>query len=156
MVELSKTYLDNIEKRESFGIVYQMLPKVFEWNEILWREEQYWLKMNDIENKIENFFSQKYCPTFRIWASKLSNRRYSEKHYFWNWNYFEKDFFEKISSYLMKKELDQYHFFKEFTTYIEDCERKLKEIKNVDIRERYWLHIQNIFSSFCPIFFSGI
>lgn len=35
-IQLSQTYVNNIEKRNRFSISYEILPKIFEWNEVFW------------------------------------------------------------------------------------------------------------------------
>lgn len=39
-VQLAQVYINNIEKRDRFSIGYEILPKVFKWNEILWEKQQ--------------------------------------------------------------------------------------------------------------------
>lgn len=155
-IELSQTYVNNIEKRDRFLIGDEILAKVFEWNEVFWNEQQFWLKSYDTEKRIQNFFSQKHFPTFNNWALKLYKRTNSKREYFWNWHYFGGEFFQAIVKALLKDGHGPYQLFLSFKKHIEESEKKLDKIKNEKEKKKFWNYITNLFTSFCPIFFNEI
>ena len=117
-IQLSQTYVNNIEKRDRFSIGYEILPKIFEWNEILWNEQQLWLKGYDTEKRIQNLISQKNFPTFRNWILKFYNKINSKRDRFWNWHYFGGEFFQAIIKALLKD--GPYQLFLSFKKHIEE------------------------------------
>ncbi len=155
-VQLAQNYANNIEKRDRFSVGYEILPEAFEWNETLWNEEQLWLKSFDTEKRIQNFFSQKYFPTFRDWTLKLFKKVNLEREHFWNWHYFGGEFFQVIIKALLKDGHGPYQLFSAFKKYIEESERKLGKIEDEKKREAYWHYITGLFASFCPTFFNEI
>ena len=155
-VQLAQVYANNIEKRDRFSVGYEILPKAFEWNEILWDKKQLWLKTYDTEKRIQNFFSQKHFPTFRDWALKFCKKLNSESERFWNWHYFSREFFQAIIKTLLKDEHGSYQLFTSFKKHIEESEKKLEKITNDKEKEKYWCYISGLFSSFCPTFFNEI
>jgi len=116
-IQLSQTYVNNIEKRDRFSIGYEILPKIFEWNEILWNEQQLWLGEYDTEKRIQNLISQKYFPTFRNWILKLYNKINSKRDRFWNWHYFGGEFFQAIIKVLFKDGHGPYQLFSSLKTH---------------------------------------
>ncbi len=150
-VELSHTYVENIEKRDVFSIS-EILPKVFAWNEIFWNE-QHFLKSHGTEKRIQNFFSQKDFPTFRNWALKIYKKTYSKRDPFWNWNYFGREFFQAITKTLLKDVYGPYELFPAFKVHIDETMEKLNKIKDEKEKQKYDSYITGLFARFCPIFF---
>ncbi len=150
-VQLAQTYAFNIEKRDRFATGYDILPKVFEWN-----EQQLWLKGYDTEKKIESFFSQKHFPTFRTWALKLYKKTNSKRERFWNWHYFGGEFFQAIIKALLKDGHGPYQLFSSFKKHIEESLEKLNKIKDEEEKKKYDHYITGLFASFCPTFFNEI
>lgn len=152
--QLSQTYINNIDKRDRFSIGYDILPKIFEWNEILWNEQRLWLKGYDTEKKIQNLISQKYFPTFRNWALKIHKKFNSKRERFWNWHYFGGEFFQAIIKALLKD--GPYQLFSSFKKHIEESVEKLNKIEDEEEKRKYDYYITGLFASFCPTFFSEI
>lgn len=155
-VQLAQVYANNIEKRVRFSIGYEILPKIFEWNEILWNKQQLWLKTYDIEKRIQDFFSQKHFPTFRAWTLNFYKRLNSKNERFWNWHYFGGEFFQVVIKTLLKDGHGPYQLFSSFKKHIEESEKKLEKITDEKVKEKYWHYITGLFSSFCPTFFNEI
>ena len=155
-VQLAQVYINNIEKRDRFSIGYEILPKVFEWNEILWNKQHLSLKTYDTEKRIQNLFFQKYFPTFRKWALKISKKHNLESEHFWNWHYFGGEFFQAIVKILLKDGHGPYQLFSSFKKHIDESEKKLEKITDEKEKEEYWHYITGLFASFCPTFFSEI
>lgn len=155
-VQLAQTYAFNIENRDRFSAGYDILPKVFEWNEIFWNEQQLWLKGYDTEKKIEKFFSQKHFPTFRAWALKLYKKTNSKREHFWNWHYFGGEFFQAIIKALLKDGHGPYQLFSSFKKHIEESLEKLNKIEDEKEKKKYDYYIIGLFASFCPTFFNEI
>jgi len=155
-IQLSQTYINNIEKRDRFSIGYEILPKIFEWNEILWNEESSWLKGYDTEKRIQNFFSQKHFPTFKSWALKIHKKVNSKRDRFWNWHYFRGEFFKAIIKALLKDGHGPYHLFSAFKKHIEESMEKLNKIKDKKEKDKYDHYITGLFACFCPTFFDEI
>lgn len=155
-VHLAQTYANNIEKCDRFSIGYEILPKVFEWNEAFWNEQQLWLKGHDTEKRIQSFFSQKYFPTFRGWALKLYKKTNAKRERFWNWHYFGGEFFQAIIKVLLKDGYGPYQFFSSFKKHIEESEKKVDKIEDEKEKERFWHYVTGLFASFCPTFFNEI
>ena len=155
-VQLSQTYINNIEKRDRFSIGYDILPKIFEWNEFFWNEQQLWLKGYDTEKKIQSFISQKHFPTFRNWALKLYKKTNTKRERFWNWHYFGGEFFQAIIKILLKDGHGSYQLFFSFKKHIEESEKKLEKIIDEKEKEKYWHYVTGLFASFCPTFFNEI
>lgn len=155
-IQLAQTYASNLEKRERFSVGYEILPKIFEWHESLWNQEQLWLNNFDIEKRIQDIFSQKYFPTFRDWALRLLKWKNSSRDRFWNWHYFGGDFFQVIVKVLLKDGHGPYQLFSSFKKHIDECEQKLDKIEDEKSKERYWNYITGLFASFCPTFFNEI
>lgn len=155
-IELSQTYVNNIEKRDRFSIGYEILPKVFEWNELFWNGQLLWLKSYDTEERIQNFISQKYFPTFRTWALNIYKKTNSKRDDFWNWHYFGGEFFQAIIKALLKDGHGPYQLFSSFKKHVEESKKKLDKIKDAKEKEKYWQYVTGLFASFCPTFFNEI
>jgi len=155
-IQLSQTYVNNIEKRNYFSIGYEILPKVLEWNEKLWAGEKLWLKSYDTEKKIQNFISQKHLPTFRSWALKIYKKTKSKGDRFWNWHYFGGDFFKAIITALLKDGHGPYQLFSSFKKHINESMEKLDKIKGKKEKQKYNRYIRGLFANFCPTFFNEI
>ncbi len=126
-IELSQTYVNNIEKRDRFSIGYEILPKVFEWNEIFWNKQQLRLKSYDAEKRIQD------------------------------WHYFGGEFFQAIIKALLKDGHGTHHLFSSFKKHVEESEKKLDKIEDKKEKEKYWHYITTgLFASFCPTFFNEI
>jgi hypothetical protein len=155
-IQLSQTYVNNIEKRDRFSIGYEILPKIFEWHEKLWGGERLWLKSYDTEKRIQNFFSQKYFPTFRSWALKIYKKTNSKRDRFWNWHYFGGEFFQAVIKSLLKDGHGPYQLFSSFKKHTEESLEKLNKIKDGEEKKKYDHYITGLFASFCPTFFNEI
>jgi len=155
-IQLSQTYVSNIEKRGRSSVGYEILPKIFEWNEALWDEQQLWLKCYHTEKRIQSLFLQKHLPTFSAWALKMYKKINSRRDNFWNWHYFRNDFFQAIIKTLLKDEHCPYQLFESFRKHIEDYDKKLGKDKISDENKKYFNCIKGFFASFCPTFFSKI
>ena len=156
VIQLSQTYVNNIEKRDRFSIGYEILPKVLEWNEKLWAGEKLWLKSYDTENRIQNLISQKHLPTFRSWALKIYKKTNSKRDRFWNWHYFGGEFFQAITKTLLKDGHGPYQLFLSFKKHIDESMEKLNKIEDEKEKQKYDRYITGLFASFCPSFFSEI
>jgi len=155
-IQLSQTYVNNIEKRDRFSIGYEILPKVLEWHEKLWAGEKLWLKSYDTEKRIQNFFSQKHFPTFRAWALKIYKKTNSKRDRFWNWHYFGGEFFKAIITVLLKDGHGPYQLFSAFKKHVDESMEKLNKIEDEKEKQKYDHYITGLFASFCPTFFSEI
>lgn len=155
-VQLAQVYIGNIEKRDRFTVGYEILPKVFEWNEILWNKQRLWLMTYNNEKKIRDVLSQKQFLAFRDWAVKIYKKLNSHSERFWNWHYFGREFFQVITKTLLKDGYGPHQLFESFAKHVEECEKKLEKITDEKERETYWHYITGLFSSFCPVFFSEI
>ncbi len=155
-VQLAQVYANNIEKRDRFSIGYEILPKVFEWNEFFWNEQQIWLKGYDTEKKIQSFISQKHFPTFRNWVLKLYKKTNSKRERFWNWHYFGGEFFQAIIKTLLKDGHGPYQLFSSFKKHVEESVEKLNKIKDEEEKKKYDHRVTGLFASFCPTFFNEI
>jgi len=155
-IQLSQTYVNNIDKRDRFSIGYEILPKIFEWHEKLWNGEKLWLKSYDTEKRIQDFFSQKYLPTFRSWALKIYKKTNSKRDRFWNWHYFGGEFFQVVIKSLLKDGHGPYQLFSSFKKHTEESLEKLNKIKDEEEKKKYDHYITGLFASFCPTFFNEI
>lgn len=155
-VSLTQAYQKNLEKRDRFSIGYEILPKVFEWNEMFWNGQRLWLKSYDTEKRIQNFISQKYFPTFRTWALNIYKKTNSKRDHFWNWHYFSREFFQAIIKILLKDGHSPYQLFSSFKKHVEESEKKLDKIEDKKEKEKYWHYVTGLFASFCPTFFNEI
>lgn len=155
-VQLAQNYISNIEKRDRFSIGYEILPKVFEWNELLWNKQNILLKSYGKEERIQNFISQEYFPTFRTYALNVYKKTNSKIDNFWNWHYFGGEFFKEIIKVLLKDGHGPYQLFLSFKKHIEESKKKLDKIEDVKEKEKYWQYTTGLFSNFCPTFFNEI
>lgn len=155
-VSLAQIYAKNIDNRDSFSIEYEILPKILEWNQILWSKHQIWLKTYDNEKKIQNFFSQKYFPTFSDLTLKIYKKLNSKNERYWNWHYFGGDFFQIVTKKLLSSPQGSYQLFSTLKEHVGESEKKLDTIADSDEKEKYWRYITDLFSSFCKIFFNEI
>lgn len=156
VIELSKAYLSNIENRNLFSVSQEILPKVLEWNEILWNEEQYWLTSYALEKKVENIFSHKYFLPFRKWGLNFIRRIYKEKDYFWNWSYFDREFLPSILKVSLNDGHAPFEFFRTLKNHLDESEVKLDKITDGDKKERYWNYMKGLLGNFCIAFFENI
>ncbi len=155
-VSLAQIYTKNIDNRDSFSIEYEILPKILEWNQILWSNHQLWLKAYDNEKKIQNFFSQKYFPTFSDLTLKIYKKLNSKNERYWNWHYFGGDFFQIVTKKLLSSPQGSYQLFTALKEHISESEKKLDTIADSDEKKKYWRYITDLFSSFCNTFFNEI
>ncbi|OGC21941.1 hypothetical protein A2310_03985 [candidate division WOR-1 bacterium RIFOXYB2_FULL_37_13] len=155
-VKLAKTYANNIENRDRSSMGYEILPKVFEWKEVLWNEQQLRQKSCDTEKRIQSFFSQKHFPTFRNGALKLYKAVNLKRERFGYWYYFGGNFFQAIVKVLLKDRDSSYQLFSSFRKHVEESEKKLDKIEAEKEKEKYCHYVASLFSSFCPTFFDEI
>ncbi len=156
-VRLAQTYVKNIDNRDSFSIGYEILPKVLEWNQILWSKHQLWLKAYDMEKKVQRFFSKKYFPAFIRDLVLETYRRYNFKNErYWNWHYFGGEFFQTVVKKLIKDTHGSYEFFSAFNKHISENERRLDTAIDKIEKDKHWRYITDSFASFTPIFFNEI
>lgn len=155
-VQLSKTYVRNIEKRDPFSIGNEVLPKVFEWNEIFWNEQQLKIKGYNTEKRIQEIISQKYLPTFRLLVLNIYKKTNSKRERLWNWFYFGGEFFQASIKILIKDVNEPYQLFSSFKKHIEESEKRLDRIDDEKEKEKYQHYITQLFASFCPTFFNEI
>jgi len=155
-IQLSQTYVNNIDKRDRFSMGYEVLPKIFEWNEKLWSGEKLWLKSYDTEKRIQKIFPQKHFPTFRSWALKIYKKTNSKRDRFWNWHYFGGEFFKAIITALLKDGHGPYQLFSAFKKHVDESMEKLNKIEDKKEKQEYDHYITGLFASFCPTFFSEI
>ena len=156
-VQLAQTYVKNIEKRDQFSVGYDVLPKILELSEVFWNEHQFYLKRYDIEEKIQKFVSHKYFPKFlKKLILNTHKKIIFKKDYFWNWDYFNKEFFQAIIKKLLQNRHNSYEIFSSFKKHIKKSEKKLEKIENEDDKERYWGYLKDLFSNFCQAFFNEI
>lgn len=152
-IQLAETYVNNIQKRDLWSIGNTILPKVFEWNEILWKRQQFRKKTDNTEKKILNFFPQKHFFYLRDLTLKIYKKWNSENNNFWNWQYFGREFFQKIIMILLQ---DPYPLFSSYKEYIEEIEKRLEKITNEKEKEEYWRYINSLFTTFCPTLFDKV
>ena len=155
-IQLAQTYVHNVDKRDGFLVSYEILPKVFEWNEKLWSEQQAWSKNYKLEKRIQNFFPQKYFTAVGSWLLKMYKKINPYKDHFWKWNYFGADFFKELVKVLLKDRHNPYQLFLSFKTHAEESVNKLNKIEDKKEKQEYDRYITGLFSSFCPIFFSEV
>ncbi|MDA0691604.1 MAG: hypothetical protein O3C58_07020 [Nitrospinae bacterium] len=155
-IQLSQAYLENIEKRDSFSIGNEILPKVFEWNEMFWNEERLWLTSYGTEKGIKNFFSQKHLLSFIKWTLDIFKKKNPNRIPFWNWHYFGREFFQAVIKSLLKDNHGPYQLFTCFKKHIEECEKLLNKIEDENEKEKYFDFIKGLFASFCPTLFNEI
>lgn len=153
-IQLSQTYVSNIDKRDRFSIGFEILPKILEWNEILWNKEQSWLTTYDWDKKIKKIFSEKNFPTFQKIALHIFKRIYKIEDSFWNWNYFEQEFFKNVIVILLNN--DHYQLLTHFKKHIDECENKLGKIDLEKEKQKYWYYIKGVFKVFCTNYFDNI
>jgi hypothetical protein len=153
-IQLSQTYVSNINKREYFSVGFEILPKILEWNELLWNKEQSWLRTYDWEKKIRKIFPEKHFPTFQKVVLHVFKKIYKIDDSFWNWNYFDQEFFKNVIIILLNN--NHYQLFTHFKKHIDECENKLKKIEAEKDRQKYWYYITGVFKVFCTTFFNNI
>ncbi len=154
-ISLAQAYKKNIEKRDRFSMGYEILAKLFKWNEELWLVHQKWLyKMSYVEN-VNKTFSAKYFPTFKRWGLSLANILDS-KDDFWNWHYFQHELFPAIVKVLLNDNHSPYQLFTGFKKHIDEAEAKLESFESDDKRQGWWNQIMGMIGSFCPVFFDNI
>lgn len=155
-INLGQAYINNIDKRERFSIGYEILPKAFAWHEVLWEQHQHRMNFYDIEKSISHLISKKHFPTFTRWIIQGYKYQNSEIDRFWNWHYFGAEFFQVIIKTLLKERHEPHELLSSFKKYVEQCEKKLETITDEKEKEAYWSYINELFSSFCPTFYSNI
>lgn len=155
-IQLAQVYTNNIEKRNHFSIGYEILPKVFEWNEIFWNRRYILLKKYNTEKVIQDFFSKNNFLIYKNLILKIYRKFNLKNENFWNWHYFVGEFFQALIRILLTDEHGAYQLFSSFKKCIEISKEKLEEITNIKEKEKYLQYINQLFSSFCPIFFSEI
>ena len=87
-LQLSKIYIKNIDKRDYFLISLKILPKVFEWDEILWNEKYFNSKKYNKLEKIKKIFSRKYLLFLQPLILKIYKIIFPKKEYFFQWRCF--------------------------------------------------------------------
>lgn len=153
-IQLSQSYVKNLEKRNRFSVGYEILPKIFEWNEKL-RNEQELERKNEFyyEKKIEQVFPVKYLPTFRKRALNILKKIHTEDNSFWNWHYVQQEFFPAVAKNLLYDTHGSFQLFSRLKKHIEDKESKQE---NPEEDQKHWNDILGIFAVFCPMFFENI
>ena len=115
-VLLAKIYQNNIDKRDSFSVGYTVLPKLFEWSELCWKEMQKSIMGKDYERRIQKLLPIKYLPTFQKWALILYTKVQLRGEKFWDWYYFQREFFSSVAKNLIRGGIEPYQLFTSFKT----------------------------------------
>lgn len=125
-IHLSQIYQSNFNKRDVFWAGQLLLPKVFEWAEKLWREEQ----------------KQRQC--------KKEGRNYrKEGQYLGGQRYFQKKLFTDLARPLLLDANNSHLLFTNFKKYIE-CKEKRLGTSNIQKRN---IEFENYIKLFLQIFF---
>lgn len=152
-IKLSEVLLNNIENRDYFIIYNEILTNILRWDELLWNEQQNWLKHYDKRQRLEIFF-EKYIPTFKkIYFSLYKNKRSDN---FWQWNFFHNRFLTKITDLMLTTGQEAFPFFDCLKLHINQSEDKLNLIVDQDIKNKYFSYITNVVSKFAQIFYDKI
>lgn len=157
-IRLAQIYQQNLDKRDRFSVGYEILPKIFEWNERFWKTEQEWLNRANYEEKISSAFLSKYFPALKKGALTLIRKAYPEEStdLFWDWNYFQREFFPAVAKSLLYDGHGPYQLFTSFKKYVEDAEAKIETFEGDEKKQRWWNNIAGLFGSFLPMFFENI
>lgn len=75
---------------------------------------------------------------------------------FWNWDYFQHELFLAVAKVMLHDGHGSYQFFKLLKKHIDAAETKLENIKDENIKQRWWNYMMGYFGSFCPVFFETI
>lgn len=147
---LAQIYAKSIDKREKFSVSYYILPKIFEWHEKAWDEQQAWLGR-------QNFKEKNIAAKYPFFVKKLiyilEKLIYKKDDFYWNWHYFQQDFFPVVAKVLLN---DGYQFFASFKKHINEAETRLDGIEDEKEKEKFWQYILGWFTSFCKMFFESI
>lgn len=140
-VGMAQTYVDSIENRQSLWVGADVLPKVLEWSERFWEEEQIYSKNYDNSKKILDWFGKNF-PTFQKWIKKINTlnrfarilarkiyRLFAGTEYLGGWNYFQDIFFKKVFDFLIQSGNDSHKLFKGFEKFVKKCEDRLSGLK---------------------------
>jgi len=157
-IRLAQIYQQNLDKRDRFSIGYEILPKIFEWNERFWKTEQEWLNRANYEEKISGAFLSKYFPALKKGALTLIRKAYPEESadLFWDWNYFQREFFPAVAKSLLYDGLGPYQLFTCFKKYVEEAETKIETFQGEEKQQRWWNNVNGLFGNFLPMFFDNI
>lgn len=153
-IKLANIYTNNIDKRNIISISHDILPKVLEWDKILWGEQQRLQKTFENSIRIQNLFSQKYFPTFKELISKFYKTISPEIESIWQLNYFRNNFFQDLIKIILKDNNSPYQLFNSFKQYIEEVKNESKKHKSN--KEKYDNYIRSLFSIFCDTLFNEI
>lgn len=152
-VKLSETLLNNIAGRDYFMIYNEIMPHVLIWDELLWNEQQGWLK-NYSKNKKSNAFWGKCTPKFKKILTSIFKRKNDE--YFWQWNFFHNRFLTKITDLMLTTGQDAFQFFDVLKSHLNQVENKLSLLTDQDEKSKYFIYITNLVSDFTRIFYDKV
>lgn len=154
-ISLSKAYQQNLNNREHFSTGNQILPKIFEWHEILRNAEKQDQRFGDLKTRILETISSKHLPTFKNWVALVLKKIDRESDVFWDWHHFQNTLFPAVSKVLLFDRHGSYQFFNTFKKSIRQIEGSLDQGDEAD-RTEHWNYLQSWFSTFCPMYFENI
>ena len=141
-INLAGSYKNNIEKRHPYFLL-DILPKLFEWDEMLWNIDQ--IRMREYEAKEK--------------AGKKIQESSSKSDFFWKWHYFRGEFFQAIIKALVKIEYRDgcipYAFFDSFQKHVLKIEAKLREIRDEKESKSYKSYGASLFLVSAPSFLTN-
>jgi hypothetical protein len=152
-VKLSETLLNNIENRDYFIIYNEILSNTLMWDELLWNEQQKWLKNYSKVNKSKTFW-EKYTPTFKKIFTSIFKHKKDE--YFWQWNFFHNRYLTKITDLMLTTGQDAFQFFDIFKSHLHQAENKLNLLIDQDEKNKYFIYVTNLISDFTRIFYDKV
>ncbi len=143
-VDLAKAYQNNLDKRDYFLIADEMLPKIFQWNEKLSKDDRNSLNREQNSRSQTEFFSRCFATAGK-WIPCLHKQEHAEADTFWNWHYFQQELFPATAKYLLSHEFGIVPFFFLFEKHIDEAEANQEED-----------YVRKFLGIFCRIFFENI